>query len=168
MFCSALRTQLCMPKVSRCSHHCYHNIDVNLMLYEYSRFAGHPIFLTSFSFDLPKAFFQYSFFICILLPIISNILVCVILLTYSAITSGDKTCVTFFLAWRLAFHWHWIQCGLAWTSYAPAMNAAHCPCCVDPCCYVHSSLLHWPLPPLSVSSAYLFLLCHLGNVKYQN
>jgi len=56
-----------------------------------------------------QSIFQYSFFVCILLPIISNILVCAILLTYSAIvcailltysaiTSGDKTCVTFCLA----------------------------------------------------------------------
>ena len=110
--------------------------------------------------------FQYSFFICILLPIISNILVCAILLTYSVITSGDKTCVTFCLAWHLAFHWHWIQCGLAWTSYAPAMNTAHCPCCVDPCCYVHNSLLHWPLPTLFVSSiCFFYAILEMSSIK---
>ena len=92
---------------------------------------------------------------------------CAILLTSSAIMSGDKTCVTFFLAWHLAFHliecglaWtssvHWIGCGLAWMPSASAMNPA--PCCIDLCCYVHSSLLHWPLPPLSVSSICPFML----------
>ena len=155
-----------MPKVSRCSHHCYHNIDVNLMLYEYSRFAGHPIFLTSFSFDLPKAFFQYSFFICILLPIISNILVCAILLTYSAITSGDKTCVTFCLdiaVVSLTLNIMWISVSIICVRYERSSL----------------SLLRWSLllctqllvalaSAYSICLVYLFLLCHLGNVKYQN
>ena len=78
------------------------------------------------------------------------------LLTYSAIASGDKTCVTFFLAWHLAFLWHWIWCGLAWASYASTMNAAPCSFCVGHLLHVHSSLLHCPLPTLFVSSICFF------------
>ncbi len=127
-----------------------------------------------------QSIFQYSFFVCILLPIISNILVCAILLTYSAIvcailltyfaiTSGDKTCVTFFLAWHLAFLWHWIWCGLAWASYsyASTMNAAPCSCCVDHL-LLCTQLLVALASAYSICLVYLFLLCHLGNVKYQN
>ncbi len=110
--------------------------------------------------------FQYSFFICILLPIISNILVCAILLTFSAIASGDKTCVTFFLAWHLAFLWHWIWCGLVLASYASTMNEAPCPCCVGLCCYVHSSLLHWPLPTLFVlSTCFFHAILEMSSIK---
>ena len=67
-----------------------------------SSVRSHLIFIRPLShviFIRPtQSIFQYSFFVYILLPIISNILVCAILLTYSAITSGDKTCVTFCLA----------------------------------------------------------------------
>ena len=117
-----------------------------------SSVRSHLIFIRHLShvvFIRPtQSIFQYSFFVCILLPIISNILVCAILLTYSAITSGDKTCVTFCLDIAVVS----LTLNIMWI-------------CVSIICvrYEHSSLslLHWHLPTLFVS-----FIC--GNVKYRN
>jgi len=46
------------------------------------------------------------------------------------------------------------------------MNAAPCPCCVDLCWYVHSSLLHWHLPTLFVSSiCFFYVILEMSSIK---
>ena len=97
--------------------------------------------------------------------------------------SGDKTCITFFLAWHLAFNPHSsvvsyvpsrLALWLAWASLATVMRAT--PCYIGLCLSYLPRLCHlFYLPlllclfylPLLLCLVYLPLLCHLGNVKYQ-
>ena len=113
-----------------------------------SSVRSHLIFIRPLShvvFIRPtQSIFQYSFFVYIRLPIISNILVCAILLTYSAITSGDKTCVTFCLdiaVVSLTLNIMWISVSIICVRYERSSL----------------SLLRWHLPTLFFSIFLVYL-----------
>jgi len=137
----------CPCKVSRCSHHCFHNIDASRAVG--SSHLSHIVFVRPDPKHPSRSCLHLSSS-----PISWSYTTS---LTYSTTMSDDNAYITFFLAWHLAFHSHCVSFAFLHSSVIISLITSGSMISANIICI---GLCHF--------YAILSLLCHNGNVKYQH